>query len=158
MRRAITVIAPVFALVGLTLPGCFTHACEGDVIAKPFGEAAGEGHFLDDTTWESMPLDGKWLFFPGGRTWKFRVPAWERENRTFVSLAAYVSTAEVPAQVQTSGAADNWTEATGNLTEVSQVSPGNFRIDNATCSDFYVRVVAHAGDARDSGARDAQSE
>jgi hypothetical protein len=155
---AVTVLASILTLLAATTPGCFGHECEGDVVATPYGEGFGEGHFLDDASWESAPLAAKWMSLPGGRTWKFLIPSWERARRPFVAMTAYISQAEIPNLPQCCGQADNWAMGTGFQAEFHDVAPGRFELTNSTCTDFFVRVVVRAGDAQDSGTGDAQTE
>jgi hypothetical protein len=156
---AVIIVASSLALAATAVPGCFGHECEGDVITIPYGEAPGEGEFLDEASWESAPVAEKWISFPGGRTRSFRIPSWERAGRSFVGMSAYISQAEIPNEPHCCGLVDNWTEGTGIQAEFHDLSPGRFKLTNTTCTDFFMRVVVHAGDARqDSGAGDAQTE
>jgi hypothetical protein len=161
MRRLLGALFAV-ALAFVAAPGCYDHSCEGDVVEAPIDL----GDFVDDTTWESIPMGpAAWLDFPGKRTWKFRIPKWEAEGRPFVTMSGYVSAASNPDAITVCAPpdncppADNWTTGGGSLLEFSQSSPGRFSVTNDTCSPFYLRVVMHSGlPTVDSGAGDAQSE
>ncbi len=157
MRRVFALLA-IVALVACATPGCFGRECDGDVVVAPFGEHPGEGDFIDDATWESMPVMAEWLDFPARRTWKFRIPKWESEHRPFLRMHGYVSPTRVPDR-QTEPQ-DSWTEGTGNLVEFGDASPGNVQVTNDTCAHFYLRLVVRAGEpaAPDSGPPDTQTE
>ena len=160
MRRALAASC-VSLLIAGTSVGCFDHQCDGDVVG-PYGDQFGEGQLIDDVTWQSTPIAGPWMNFAAGRRWKFHVAEWERERRKVVSTAAYVSVASSPNTTYPGGGHDNFTYATGNLAEGDHLGAGTFEMINATCTQLYLRVVAHAGPPGsagvDSGTGDAQTE
>jgi hypothetical protein len=103
--------------------------------------------------------------FPPGRTWRVAVPAWtdDREGRSFVDMTGYVSFAQGPNRQVHCGRdycdpVDNWSQASGNLLDFSQIEHGRLRVTNDTCSHFFLRLVLHAGPptrgpaAKDGGA------
>ena len=99
------------------------------------------------------PLPGhRWMDFSAGRTWRVAVPAWtdEQEGRPFVAMHGYVSFGSMPNQQlqcdqEYCQPSDNWSEATGNLVEFSQIEHGRLYVKNHTCVQFYLRLVLHAG-------------
>ncbi len=163
MRRRLAILAVAAAIFAVPSGGlgCFDHQCEGDRVG-PYGEAQAEGDFIEQGAWESTPPLAKWLNFAAGRTWTFHIPSWERAGREVLSVAAYVSAADTPNAPPRDGQYDNFTEASGNLAEVTRLGPGRFEIKNNTCTQLYLRLVVRAGPPRDAGAdsaaNDAQTE
>ncbi len=156
-RRPLAPLALALAAASLPLAGvagCFDHQCEGDA-AGPYGEAFGEGHYVTADTWESSPIDARWMDFPPGRTWSFHLPAWDKAGRRVTFTTTYVSSADTPNAPHCCGEFDNFTEAAGNLAELSNVGAGRFQIKNATCTQLYLRVVARAAAPLDASAADA---
>jgi hypothetical protein len=138
------------AVAAIAVPGCFGRECDG--ITAEWGLAPNQGEFLDPDTWESSPVDGKWLKFGPKSTWVLHVPSWQASGREPAEFFAYVSSAESP----NDGGDDafpNWTLAVGNLAEFQAAFPGRVNVHNDTCSQYYVRVVLRAPlAATDAGA------
>ena len=139
--------------VAAAMPGCYGRNCEGD--AQVWGDDPGEGSMLDDNTWESGPQDGKWIFFPRQRFWRFDLRV--LGGRTPAIVIPYVSANEEPNKVFQSS-----TIGGGNLAEIFDVHENTVTIHNGTCSDYYLRVVVVAGErppetASDAGSTDAQA-
>jgi hypothetical protein len=158
--RPLALVAATAMLVFVT-QGCFGNECEGDVF--PLDTEYGlEGDLVDETTWESVPMDErnetdqsgrKWMDFPARRTWRVAVPEWidgTAVPRPIVAMTGYVSFGERPNKLVHCGAdycapADNFTEGTGNIVEFKSIANGRVRVTNDTCSHFYLRLVLHAG-------------
>jgi hypothetical protein len=143
-----SVVAGIAFGAAAVLPGCFGHECEGDQV--DYGLSMNEGDFIDMDTWESGPVDGKWLKTPPERTWVVHVPSWASQGREPNEFMAYVSADEKP---NASGSSSNWTLGSGNLVIFEQASPGTVRVRNDTCASWYFRVVLRAAAAgTDAGA------
>ena len=135
-----------FALVGIwaavtggmfALAACYGENCNNT--SGGFGNKPGEGRMIDENTWESSPIDGKWLHFSSGHIWFFEVPA--LGDRIPYSIETYISPVEDPNVFRTDRAPANFTMGGGNLAELSGVGPNRFVVRNGTCAEYYVRVV-----------------
>lgn len=131
--------AALAALVGLAAaPGCATKECEGDSLS--YGGRAGEGRIVDRDTWVSGELDGRWIDFAPQRTVFVTIP--EFRGRTPLSVQAWISPVAVPNLPAADGAAaDNFTVAAGNLAEFLQFRGDSVRVFNATCAQYFLRVL-----------------
>lgn len=140
-RRAI-VLAAVWASVTAAIaivPGCYGRNCDGST--ENFGDKPGEGRMIDEDTWESAPIDGKWLFYPGARIYFFNVPA--LGDRKPYDIRAYLSPVEDPNVFHPERPPNNFTLGGGNLTELSGVDRNRFVVRNGTCADYWMRVVVN---------------
>jgi hypothetical protein len=147
----------VSAAVALTVStACVSHNCDGS------SQDNVQGNRLDDDTWESNPIDAKWLDFSSQRTIGFHFPA-EYRGRELASATIYVSADELPNDPVNPS---NWAAASGNLGEylvrrctchlgdggTPAVYPDTcddyLVVKNDTCGKYYARVVvAFARDA-----------
>jgi hypothetical protein len=135
----VAVLAALWAVVVgaiATASGCYGRVCEPSV--DTWGLEPGEGRMLDPDTWESNPLDGQWLDFPGQRTWVFemrdlggRLPE--------KPVVAYISASEFPAAT-----GSNFAIASGNLAELTFAGPGRLVVRSGVCADYFLRVVVEA--------------
>jgi hypothetical protein len=146
------VSTPLLALVlfgsTATSTGCQGKQCEGDFLF--YGEAPGEGSLIDEDTWQSSPIDGFWLEYRPARIFLIRIPAFR--DRLLVRFEAYISPAPDPNRTLDPGeVGDNFALAAGNLAEFSQVGRGAVNVRNATCAEYYLRLVVHAEPRRSSG-------
>ncbi len=116
--------------------GCYNHNCDGDVVF--YGRGANEGRLLDANTWESSPIDGRWLDFPKQRIWNFDLH--ELGDRAPALVLPYVSAQADPLHEPSS----NFTLGSGNLTEIEAADKGRVSIQNGTCADYYLRLVVVA--------------
>jgi hypothetical protein len=116
--------------------GCYNQACDGDV--QVYGRNAGEGRMLSADMWESSPVDGVWLPFPGARVWIFELG--ELGDREPQIIVPSVSAQRDP----THDEGGNSTIAAGNLAEQSGIGKGRITIKNGTCADYYLRLVVVA--------------
>ncbi|HOU94407.1 MAG TPA: hypothetical protein PLU22_25320 [Polyangiaceae bacterium] len=115
--------AAVIGAAALAAAGCGCGKEHGDPVL-----------WLDGTTvgnqYESSPLAGPWLYFPGGRRYRLvhalgRVPT---------EVTAYLSfEQDDPA---------NFTTSAGNSALFEQVTDEYVDVHNDGCPDFFVRVVA----------------
>ncbi|MDB4944496.1 MAG: hypothetical protein JWP97_4030 [Labilithrix sp.] len=117
------------------ITACYAHNCDGD--ADTYGDAPGEGHMIDENTWESSPPDGDAIPFTKQRVWYFQIP--EFGDRIPYEVTPYISAEQNP--IRENG---NFTIGSGNLAEQSGLGAGRITIKNNTCADYYIRVVAHA--------------
>lgn len=151
MGRTVTLVtiagAALAVLAGAALAptACSTHACDASfaLYEAPGGVPLGE--MVDDDTWESNPLDGQWLDFPGEREWLLHIPA--LEGRDLVSMDAFLSEDQFPS-ADGSGGLPNWASASGNLAEWRDRNADYILVKNDTCGQYFARFVvraAHAG-------------
>ena len=128
----------------LAMPGCYGRNCDGTF--GGYGSKPGEGQMIDENTWESSPMNGKWLHYSSQHAWFFEVPA--LGDRTPHSIEVYISPVEEPSPLGRPG--NNFSPAGGNLAELSGVGPNRFNVRNGTCAEYYVRVVAEVPPRPDS--------
>lgn len=136
--RRVALLGAIWAVVtggALAVPGCYGRNCEGDV--KFFGAQPGEGRMIDENTWESSPVDGRWLPYPRQRVYVLDIP--ELGGRTPQLVLPYISAAEDPLNQRA-----NWTLAGGNLSELFGVRPNGLDVKNGTCADYNLRLVVVA--------------
>jgi len=133
-----------------TATGCFGRYCEGDV--KTFGLNENEGRMVDSTTWESTPLDGRWLDFPRARTWIFNLKRFVGPDGVPHVIVPYVSNSATPIASNAS-----FRIGASGLVDISGVRNGEVVIRNGTCDDYFVRLVVQpaapvslSGDASDA--------
>ena len=153
MKRTLTWVsgfAIAAALVAPFLPGCFTRACDGDWV--DFGKNAGEGMLVDQNTWQTSPIDGKWIPYPHQRTYHFDVGP-TLGLRTPKDIIVYISGVETP-----NGFNGDFTLASGSPAELSFLYPGTVSVHNDTCADYYMRTEIRVAPWGDSGAPDAASD
>jgi hypothetical protein len=93
-----------------------------------------------DIFWESGPVDGGWIEYLGGETHIFIFPA-PLAGHIPYAYWAWVSTSQFPQDPLDGGPQ---VEAAGQLAEFSGVNPFALSVLNATCSKYYLRVVAVA--------------
>jgi hypothetical protein len=139
-RKRIVALGALWAAVTgamLAMPGCYGDNCVNT--AGSYGTKPGEGRMIDENTWESSPMDGKWLHFSSGHIWFFEVPA--LGDRAPFRIETYISPIEEPNVARPDKAPSNFTVAGGNLAELSGVGPNRFVVRNGTCAEYYVRVV-----------------
>ena len=114
--------------------GCTTHQCDASYTALPPGgtvTAAG-----DTLIWESAPLAGPWVDFPGAKTLSFAFPAPFAGNQPS-TVTAYESADPNTPQ-------NNFVQATGFNAEFSNVTPDGLTVTNGTCAEYSLRIVAVA--------------
>jgi len=123
-----------------TTTGCTTHQCDSDFVNID----QSTGMFIGDleplgtgtATWESSPIDGTWINYPGMRTYFFSLPPY------FTPLGpplAYVATGPNPDDPVDAGGA-TYVLASGQLAEFSGYVNGGFLVTNGTCAGYYLYV------------------
>ncbi|MEO8878746.1 MAG: hypothetical protein ABI461_24360 [Polyangiaceae bacterium] len=121
-------------------PGCQGRECESDGY-KDYGYGPGEGHLVDQNTWETTPNISKtqpWLAFGPYHIWGLHPVG--LEGRDILSVQAYYSADPNP---NDPGA--NFTTGAGNGAEIA--ASGDSRtifVTNGTCAPTYLRVVVTA--------------
>jgi hypothetical protein len=137
LRRAHTLVGLWLAISGAVVlaPGCYGRNCQGD--AQTFGAEPGQGHMLDDNTWESTDQRDPWLPFPRQRQYVFDLRA--LGGRTPAIVWPYISAAPDPWEN-----GNNFAPGGGNLSEILNPSAGHVEVKNDTCSDYYLRLVVWA--------------
>ena len=127
----------VYGLAGLWLavssaavfgPGCYGRNCEGDT--QTFGVLPSEGQMIDENSWESAPIDGRWLSYPRQRVWIFEIPA--LGGRKPVDVDVLVSAK------QDQSRADH-TQGSGNLV-INTATANRITVRNDSCSDYFMRL------------------
>lgn len=141
-----------FALTGTTLAAALTQAaplatsgCADRVCEATFANWGGppnEGNLIDANTWESTANDGKWIPFPGQRTY-FIYPH-GMVGRRAESVLVWISPSEEP-----NLPGNQYSLASGNAAVVTQLfDPDHgyhpIAVHNDTCADFFVRVEIKA--------------
>ncbi len=123
-------------LVGTLLAneGCLTDACKGGVTS--FGDAPGQGSFIDENTWQSVAVDADWLPFPHQTRIDFKHPL----GRAPYEVLVWISAEQRP--VERPGA--NFTLAGGDVATISAQRADTVSVYNGTCADYYVRILARA--------------
>lgn len=128
--------AAVAAAIGvLAAPGCYGRECDGSF--GTFGSLPNEGHLLDPNTWESNAVDAPWLSFEGSRTWEFDLRA--LGDRTPHLVIPYLSGSPNPLKEN-----KNFTVGSGNVAVILGSTFGRVYINNATCADYFLRLVVVA--------------
>jgi hypothetical protein len=138
LRRALRFAAVAMLSALPALVGCSTRCPSED------HDTLFQGGTTDSTgtVYESGPVTGPFLYFPGGRTYKLlyklldHLPGPPQEIETFVAF-------------NDKGA---FSESAGNQTVIRDVTDEFVRVNNDTCADFYLRVVARWSDFSDGGA------
>lgn len=125
------------ATVPGALSGCFTPGCDYEFVTVE----SHQGFFTDADTWESSPLYGEWMEFPGQRNLGLRpdfggrVPDW---------YVAYISVARSPQSLEPDATRQGFSVAAGNAAIFNWVGPNSIDVFNGTCANYYIRVVVHA--------------
>lgn len=131
---------------GASALGCFGRECEGDWVDF-WGEFDGvRASMIDANTFQTSPVEGRWLPFPHRRSFVIWFDKILATNEKMLGCARvdwvqlYVSADPVPT-------ATNYAIAAGNVGQVFTLENDSHRavgVHNATCADFYLRVVIHA--------------
>jgi hypothetical protein len=127
-------------LVVALAPAAFSSTgCTGDdcsTSTQTWGSCM-QGEWVDDYHWQSSPIDGPYLNYPGGATWVMDPSPW-MGKRTPSEVRAYLSFDANPFAPGASGTS----EAAGNLAEgLPPDNPWEVNVFNATCAAYYLRVV-----------------
>lgn len=135
--------------ISLMTPGCQGRECESDGY-KDYGYAPGEGHLVDQNTWETTPNESKnWPAFGPYHTWGFHPVGLEGRDWTLIQV--YYSADPDP-----NDPGNNFTIASGNGAVIEAIPATNtLLVTNNTCAPTYVRVVIQADPFPPTGTTDA---
>jgi hypothetical protein len=152
--RTITTLLTVLCTPGTvaTLTDCQLQSCQpssywyDDVYVPHAGSTSFEplpagAAVVDATHWESGPLEGQWLDYPGQRH-ILLLP--DNFPGPYTNITVYVS----PNQLANDNGS-SWTQASGNIAEVySYLYFGQWLVSvtNASCAQYYARVVVERAD------------
>jgi hypothetical protein len=147
--------ASILLLVGLcctssvpALSGCTTHQCDSDCIVygvdPPPPNCVSVGGALGQVTntggvliWESSGPTGAWpVDFRGARTVGFQLPP-GFDGTTIATLEAFITTDPDHAEY-------GFAPAAGQLAVFTGVWPSAIWVQNQSCAEYYLRVVATA--------------
>ncbi|CAN5793076.1 hypothetical protein BH09MYX1_BH09MYX1_27240 [soil metagenome] len=170
MRRAISagafsVVALLWVAVATTAPACLPQGeCDAHYeVYCTSDDTRCASHNVDETTWQSSAINGRWLKYSGQETIRIspRDPNGIRIKGRLVKAEAWISACERP-----SDDGCNFASAAGNNAEYHWVDldgrGGSLTITNATCESYYVRVVITSDgsdlwDIKEGAFRDASS-
>jgi hypothetical protein len=148
-----------FAVPAITT-GCTTHQCDSDFvnIDQSTGVNVGQVELLgpgpepgtQNALWESSPLNGTWIQFPGQREYFFGLPP------GFVPTdlpTAYVATDPAPndtdagdvtstcgGETITNSGAGTYVTATGQLAQFGPFVNGGFLVSNGGCACYFLYI------------------
>ena len=124
--------------IALIAPGCQGRECESDGY-KDYGYGPGEGHLVDENTWESTPNNATWPAFGPYHTWGFHPIG--LEGRDFLLIQVYYSADPDP-----NDPGKNFSTGSGNGAIVGTDGAGarTIFVTNATCAPTFVRLVVIA--------------
>lgn len=104
-----------------------------------------------ELVWETTPLVGPWLDFPGMRTYIIQFPS-GLSGHLPTSVDVYVSSDNPDADALDASHA-NYTTASGSLAEFTNTTETQLSVLNATCARYSMRMVVRAQvNALDAGA------
>jgi hypothetical protein len=123
---------------------------------KRWGHAYRNGN---EIIWESAGSEDGWLDYPGQRTywlnWKSAVyddTRIDTSELSVVEIQAYVSTQEYQSPTT------NFVEAAGQLAVITYLGSDQVNIFNATCTEYFLRVVMRAQITQaDGGGADSEA-
>jgi hypothetical protein len=127
--RCISIAAACATVGASTTAACTTHQCDtGPNITVPTDMSSihVDG---DQVVWESAPLAGPWGDFLGQRIYVFPFPM------------PFQPTDVVPTVSIDRDPAENFTVAAGQLAELSHLTTDGVTVLNATCQEYFLRVV-----------------
>jgi hypothetical protein len=145
--------------------GCELQSCTIDAGTVPNTSMPGFQPTVHDGVWESAPINGTWLGFPGLTSYTI-FPTLE-DGGPFPG--PYVPYALVSADPNpyTNGNGSNFAPSAGNITEFAGVGPNGISVFNNTCSPFFLWLqlaqqnppgAPSAPDASDDGPASAASD
>ena len=137
----IGIVAVALALA--SSPACTLHDCDPTSSTFDLGTQGISPTDIGGGRVElaSSAFDGSWVDFPGGLTITVSYP-----GMVFADEATAPRILVSTGQAQDAGATS--TPASGQLAQLSNVSPTGFNLDNGSCAEYYVVVFRHRhGDA-----------
>ncbi len=134
-------VALTAGLASLAAPACFGDAC------KRTDEIYDKGSLLDENTWQSTPLDRRWLPYPPARVYQFYYAEhFKARGLTPDWVQVYIS-ADQTDRDSPDYRDVNFTIAGGDVAKIYNVTGESLFLQNGTCADYYVRVVVHGSRA-----------
>jgi hypothetical protein len=133
-------LACAYALSAATT-GCTTHQCDTDFVNLDPPDASvlvGNVQTFTGTNyaiWESSPLEGPWIDFPGQMTYFFELPQYFLPS---TQPQVWLGTDPIPNDPDASPTTVN---AAGQLAEMFAYVNGGFKITNGTCAEYYLYVT-----------------
>jgi hypothetical protein len=121
--------------------GCTTHQCDEDYIDLDPPDAAGLVGNLETFTntdfaiWESSPVDGPWINFPGQMTYFFELPQYFTPG---TQPQVWIATDPIPDDLDGS---PTTVPAAGQLAEMFAYVNGGFKITNGSCVRYYLYIT-----------------
>lgn len=132
MPRSLLIAAFASSLALGCNPPCATS--ESDAVSYDGGTTV-------SGVYETSPIDGQYLHFPGGRRYSLH----HGLETTPQLISAYVAFEEYPLKE------NNISTAAGNQLVIEVVDGEFVQVHNDTCDELYLRVVASGGGASDAG-------
>jgi hypothetical protein len=137
------------AVAGATLPasgGCTTHQCDAStssILNQGELEISPDGGIAYETSPLNIPAGGgAWLAYPGEVTLAVTFPPEVRQALAQMDLepsgdvVTYISTSSEPNMIGGAG----FTQISGSLAVVTDLTCDGFSIQNQTCAPYFVRV------------------
>jgi hypothetical protein len=126
------------------------------------GSAAPDSSFYylsaNEMVWESSPMMGTWLDFPGARSYEFIFPGPMQDklfNQGWELEAPVVWISTRPDNGVDGGSTA--VPSAGQLAQVTFISNAGFDVTNGACAEYYIRIEVHVGNPG-GGAADASTE
>jgi hypothetical protein len=94
-------------------------------------------------TYQTTPIDGRWLHFPGGRRYRLHHALGQKP----AELSSTLSFDEDVHPEEGDESPRGSTEASGHAVIWREVTERYIEVENDTCAGFYLRVVARAAPA-----------
>jgi hypothetical protein len=129
------------SLVAAALASCLALGCNPPCETSDSEAVTYDGGTQANGVYESSPIDGQYLHFPGGRRYELR----HGLGTTPQLISIFVAFEEFPLKE------NNISPAAGNQAVIEVVDSEIVQVRNDTCDDLYVRVVASGGGASDAG-------
>jgi hypothetical protein len=121
--------------------GCLAFGCNPPCETSDSEAVTYDGGTTSSGSYESSPIDGQYLHFPGGRRYSLR----HTLGFTPQIVNVYVAFEEFPLKE------NNISPAAGNQAVIEIVDANVVQVRNDTCDDLYMRLVATGGDPSDAG-------
>jgi hypothetical protein len=125
------------------------------VTAQPFQADAGIFHTSIGDLWETSPIDGQWMDFPGQRT--FLIYPQLPDGGPFLGPYTFPDIEVSADPSPEANAASNFAPSAGNIAEISVLPDGGlngFQVTNDTCSPYFLwmQVAQENAGAPNAGA------
>jgi hypothetical protein len=118
---------------------CTTHQCDAlwVDIDQSTGMTIGDVQVLAPgyAMWESSPMDGTWIDFPGQRTYFFTLP---QDFTPAGPPEAFLGTTQTAGDVDAGGG--TYVPAAGQLAEFGPYGNQGFNVENGSCAEYFLYV------------------